>query len=111
MRFSIDTIIRCPFFQQLDKNLLCCEGFVDNTCMTTKFPDRDSTLRHIAYNCTELDGGRCPLAKNLFEKYRLIEQQQRLTELEWYEKLHKPARHKLFVPEQINRTQRENRQP
>ena len=109
MRISIDTIIRCPFFQHFEKNLLCCEGVVDNTCMTTRFCDRNAALDHIAHSCSEIDGGRCPLAQNLFEKYRLIAEENEKAELEWYEKLQKTKRHNLFVPEKIN-TQKENRQ-
>lgn len=85
MRANIDSFIKCPFFQQLEKNLLCCEGFVDNTCMTTKFVDRNATLQYIADNCTKVDGGRCPMAMNLFSKYRAIEEAQEKAEQAWRE--------------------------
>ena len=80
---------------------------MDNTCMTTRFVDRYAALQHISDNCSRTDGGRCPMAINLFNKYKAIEQEKERQEREWYEKLQKTKRHNFFVPEHI---QKENRQ-
>ena len=72
MRKSAEAIIQCPFFKKELRNLLCCEGFVEGTCMTTAFSDRKAALDYISDNCTRMDGGSCPMAKNLFAKYEKI---------------------------------------
>lgn len=87
MKNSSASIIQCPFFKSEMKNLLCCEGFVDGTCMTTSFPDRGAALSYISRNCSEKDGGRCPMAKNLFDKYKKILDAEEKAEKEWQEKL------------------------
>lgn len=87
MRNSAETIIQCPFFKFETKNLLCCEGFVDGTCMTTSFKDRKSALDYISDNCSNMNGGRCPLAMNLFSKYQKILEAEEKAEKEWREKV------------------------
>ncbi len=110
MRFTIDSIIRCPFFLSVDKNLLCCEGFVDNTCMTTKFADRSTALQYISDNCQHVEGGSCPMAMNLFEKYRLIAEREEREEREWYEKLTRIKKQASPVQQMSEPAQKENRQ-
>ena len=73
MNIAIRAKIQCPFFVTERENLLCCEGFVDGTCMTTKFPDTKAKTRHIKANCFLRNGGKCPMATSLFEKYEKIE--------------------------------------
>lgn len=87
MNYSVSAIIQCPFFLQEKKNLLCCEGFVEGTCMTTAFKDRKSSLQYISDNCSRIDGGSCPMAMNLYEKYRRIQEEEERTERLWREKL------------------------
>ncbi len=88
MNYSLETIIRCPFFVGERKNLLCCEGFVTGTCMTTSFPERENKINYIKQNCIKVDGGTCHLAVSLFEKYRKIqEEEDALERLERLEKL------------------------
>ena len=111
MRTYIDSFIKCPFFRSADKGLLCCEGFVDNTCMTTKFSDTAAAMQHISDNCCEHDGGRCPLAINLFEKYRAREEKRIREEREWYEKSMRLKRHHYFCYPTEAAAQKENRQP
>ena len=87
MTYSVSGGIQCPFFRYERKNLLCCEGFVDGTCMTTAFNDRSSALQYISDNCLRMDGGKCPMAMNLFEKYRRIQEAEERAEREWREKV------------------------
>lgn len=87
MRNSADAIIQCPFFKYETRNLLCCEGFVDGTCMTTSFSDRRAAMDYISRNCSETDGGACPMAKSLFDKYKKIQEAEMNAEREWQEKL------------------------
>lgn len=76
MNISIQARIQCPFFITEKNNILCCEGFVDSTCMTTKFPDVKMKTEHIKSHCFHKDGGTCPLAANLYSKYKLIEEKE-----------------------------------
>lgn len=76
MNISIRAKINCPFFITEKNNLLCCEGFVENTCMTTKFPDSKKKTEHIKKNCLKIDGGGCPLATSLYAKYKAIEEKE-----------------------------------
>lgn len=65
----VEALIKCPFYVSETRNFLCCEGFLKNTCMTTRFPDANSKKAHLKANCFEESGGSCPMAKTLFEKY------------------------------------------
>lgn len=76
MNITIRAQILCPFFMTERENLLCCEGFVEGTCMTTKFPDTKSKTQHIRANCFHRDGGSCPMAISLFEKYKAYEEKE-----------------------------------
>ena len=87
MSFSAKAIIQCPFFKEEKKNLLCCEGFIEGTCMTTAFRTRENAVQYILDNCVRVDGGSCPMASNLFEKYRKIREAEEQAEKEWREKL------------------------
>ena len=44
--------------------------------MTTKFPDSKKKTEHIKHNCFKVDGGSCPLATNLYTKYKAIEENE-----------------------------------
>ncbi len=76
MNISIQARIQCPFFITEKNNILCCEGFVDGTCMTTKFPEIKMKTEHIKNHCFRIDGGKCPLASNLYSKYKLKEEKE-----------------------------------
>ena len=87
MTNSVSSLIRCPFFHGETKNLLCCEGYIDGTCMTTSFRSRNALLQHISDNCSEIDGGSCPMAKNLYAKYKRLQDEEEKAERQWREKL------------------------
>lgn len=72
MNYSLDVLIQCPFFVKESKDMLCCEGYVTGTCMTTSFSTKEQKLRYIYSHCIKVDGGSCYLARSLFEKYRKI---------------------------------------
>ncbi len=76
MNDYLDSQIQCPFFVSESKLLLCCEGLLDTTCMTTSFPEKEAKLQHIDCFCRKKDGGNCPMATSLFEKYRRIGEKQ-----------------------------------
>ena len=76
MNDYLDTLIQCPFFIGEAKLLLCCEGLLDTTCMTTSFPDKSAKLEHIEQFCKKKDGGSCPMATGLFKKYKELGEKQ-----------------------------------
>lgn len=78
MNNSLQVHIQCPFFVYERKKLLCCEGYINNTCMTTGFPDEKAQEEYIREHCFHMDGANCPMAKNLFEKYKRIEEAEAL---------------------------------
>lgn len=83
MNIPIEAKIRCPFYTGIKNTVLCCEGIVDNTCMTTKFPSVKERTEYIKSHCFLVDGGQCVFAKNLYEKYKKIEEaedKKRLTQ-------------------------------
>ena len=66
---TTEVLIKCPFYLTERGNVISCEGFVKNTCMTTRFPDSAMKKQHIQTHCAHEDGGECPMAKSLFAKY------------------------------------------
>lgn len=76
MNIPVTAKIQCPFFMSVKNNLLCCEGYIDNTCMTTKFSDEKSKKEYIKKHCFHHNGGECTFAKNLYEKYRILEEKE-----------------------------------
>lgn len=81
MNYSLDVIIQCPFFVRESKDMLCCEGYISETCMTTSFSTRAQKLRYIYSHCVKVDGGSCYLARSLFEKYKRIHEAEDRAEL------------------------------
>ena len=69
--------IKCPFFLNSRKNVLQCESFIGSAAMLTRFPDVPSMLAHVRTYCEREDGGKCPLALNLYDKYARLEQLER----------------------------------
>lgn len=65
--------IKCPYFLYFKKDILCCEGLIGNTCMTTRFDSMGNMSKHIKQFCKKEDGGKCPLALNLYDKYERLE--------------------------------------
>lgn len=76
MSVTFDNVIQCPFYISEAKHLLCCEGLFDTTCMTTSFPDKKAKAQHIDSFCSKIDGGGCPMADSLFEKYKRLGEKQ-----------------------------------
>ena len=73
MNKTIECIIKCPFYQSEKEKYITCEGFIKNTCMVTQFPDAKHKREHIKNNCSLENGGRCPMAQNLFAKYGMLD--------------------------------------
>ncbi len=65
----VEALIRCPFFQQEEKNMISCEGYAPGTCMITKFADAAAKRAHLKRNCYSCTGGACFMARSLLEKY------------------------------------------
>ena len=78
---SVSVFVKCPFFCKEKDNQLRCEGFIEGTSMITRFPSRRDLLYHVSKKCIKVDGGNCVLAKNLYEKYRILEEKERQAEL------------------------------
>lgn len=76
MEEKTNLIIKCPFYSLIRKNMIACEGLIDNTCMTTRFPSAAVMREHIGNYCSKENGGKCPLAVNLYEKYDRIEEER-----------------------------------
>ncbi|MBQ3538088.1 MAG: hypothetical protein IJA39_05850 [Clostridia bacterium] len=74
MNIPIEAKIKCPFYQGFRNSVLCCEGIVDKTCMTTKFPSVNARTDYIKAHCFSADGNGCVFARELYEKYRKIEE-------------------------------------
>ena len=66
---TVESYIKCPFYLREQGNLITCEGFVKNTCMTTKFRGSEEKKAHLRRNCFCEDGGACFMAASLFRKY------------------------------------------
>ncbi len=66
--------IKCPFFVDSRKNTLECESFIGSAAMLTRFPDVPAMMEHVERCCAKEDGGKCPLALNLYDKYARLEQ-------------------------------------
>lgn len=69
MNKTIECLIKCPFYQSEHEKYITCEGFIANTCMVTRFASSKTKRLHINENCSLENGGNCPMAKSLFEKY------------------------------------------
>ena len=67
-------IVKCPFFQDSRKNMIQCESLIGSAAMLTRFPDVSALREHVERYCAKEDGGTCPLAMNLYDKYTRLEQ-------------------------------------
>lgn len=65
--------IKCPFFVDSRKTTIECESFIGSAAMLTRFPDVPAMLEHVERYCVKEDGGKCPLALNLYDKYVRLE--------------------------------------
>ncbi len=70
---TFSAYIQCPFYMDNSEKQIRCEGYIGGTCMITTFPSRKDMLNHISRYCTRVDGGSCIMAKNLYEKYKRLE--------------------------------------
>lgn len=66
---TIEALIKCPFYVSEKENIIACEGYIDNTCMITKFSGAKEKKAHLKANCYCHDGGKCFMAMSLFSKY------------------------------------------
>lgn len=69
MNKTAECIIKCPFYLNEQEKYITCEGFLQNTCMATKFPSVKYKMQHIKSCCCHESGGACPMAQKLFSKY------------------------------------------
>ena len=65
--------IKCPFFRSSRKDTLECESFIGSAAMLTRFADVAAMSEHVRQYCVHEDGGRCPLAMSLYDKYEQLE--------------------------------------
>ena len=70
-----EAAVKCPFFVGSWKNTIQCESMIGSAAMLTRFPDGAALKCHVKKYCAKEDGGTCPLAMNLYDKY---EQSERL---------------------------------
>lgn len=73
MRAREKELIKCPFYTDDSHLTLICEGFIENTVMLSKFAGPEQMQSHIKSFCMKEDGGKCPLALNLYDKYERYE--------------------------------------
>lgn len=66
-------LIKCPFFVGSRKTAIECESFIGNAAMFTRFPNVPAMMTHVKQYCAKEDGGKCPLAMNLYDKYERLE--------------------------------------
>ena len=72
-----ETAVKCPFFVGSWKNTIQCESMIGSAAMLTRFPDGAALKNHVKRFCSKEDGGTCPLAMNLYDKYRRLESLER----------------------------------
>ena len=70
-------LVKCPFFVGSRKTAIECESFIGSAAMYSRFPDVPAMLAHVEKYCSKEDGGRCPLAMNLYDKYARLERIER----------------------------------
>ena len=66
-------LVKCPFFVDSRKTAIECESLIGSAAMYTRFPDVPALLAHVEKYCAKEDGGKCPLAMNLYDKYARLE--------------------------------------
>ena len=66
---TVEALIKCPFYVSEKNNIIMCEGYIENTCMITKFPGAQEKKNHLKANCYHHTGGKCFMAASLYEKY------------------------------------------
>ena len=71
-----ETIVKCPFYMGSRRDTIECESFIGHTVMLTRFCSVSEMMRHVRQFCVREDGGECPLAVNLYDKYARLEQQE-----------------------------------
>lgn len=72
-----ENTVKCPFYIASRRNILECESFIGSAAMLTRFPDVSAMSEHVRKYCSREDGGKCPLAMNLYDKYLRLEQLER----------------------------------
>ena len=72
-----EATIKCPFFVKTWANSLECESLIGHSAMLTKFSSAAAMKEHAKRCCMREDGGACPLAMNLYDRYRRQEELER----------------------------------
>ena len=67
-------LIKCPFFVSSHRFTIECESMIGSAAMLTKFPTVADMAQHVRRYCCKEDGGKCPLAMNLYDKYERLEE-------------------------------------
>ena len=68
-----EALVKCPFYVNSWKTAIECESFIGSAAMFSRFPNVPAMLEHVGKYCAKEDGGRCPLAMNLYDKYERLE--------------------------------------
>ena len=72
-----EAAVKCPFFVGSWKNTIQCESMIGSAAMLTRFPEGGALREHVRRYCAKEDGGACPLAMNLYDKYARLERLER----------------------------------
>ncbi len=65
--------VKCPFFLDSHRETIRCESLIGSAAMLTRFSSVADMTAHVNRYCVKEDGGKCPLAMNLYDKYRRLE--------------------------------------
>ena len=66
--------VKCPFFLDSHRFTIECESMIGSAAMLTRFSSVAALAAHVRLYCMKEDGGKCPLAMNLYDKYRRLEE-------------------------------------
>ena len=69
-----EAAVKCPFYIASRKTTLECESVIGSTAMLTRFPSVSAMNEHVRRYCSREDGGKCPLAMNLYDKDLRLEE-------------------------------------
>lgn len=72
-----EATIKCPFFVKTWANSLECESLIGRSAMLARFSSSAAMKEHVGRCCAREDGGSCPLALNLYDRYRRQEELER----------------------------------
>lgn len=55
----------CPFYRSENEYVIRCQGMIEDTTLSTRFPDRSYKDDWEAMRCWTFDYKRCPVARAL----------------------------------------------